>query len=114
MLNNYLFLRHFNNALLIIIIRQSLNLRIIYTNLMKKTLKGLLLLSILSFFNACLAPEDIRLEAPEKTELVQQLYTQRAAELQPFIDKSCEQNYNRMVSKATDSLVNVYLDSLNH
>ena len=46
--------------------------------------------------------------------MVQQVYDQKSAALQPIIDKGCEQNYYRMVSKATDSLVNVYLDSLNH
>ena len=38
---------------------------------------------------------------------------QKATTLKPQLDQGCEQNYYRMVSKATDSLVNVYLDSLN-
>lgn len=81
---------------------------------MKKTLKELLILMSLILLNACLTPDDIRLEEKEKNELIQQLFEGKATELQPRIDRSCEQNYYRMVSKATDSLVNVYLDSLNH
>ncbi len=80
---------------------------------MKKILKGCCLLLVFGLLNACLSPDDIKLDDREKNKMIQQLFTEKATEIQPKIDKSCSHNYNRMVSKATDSLVNVYLDSIN-
>lgn len=80
---------------------------------MKKTLKGFLIILTFGFFTACLAPDNIRLDEKEKKAMVQKKFTEKATTLKPQLDQGCEQNYYRMVSKATDSLVNVYLDSLN-
>jgi hypothetical protein len=106
-------LHYLKNALLLIIIYLNIKLSIIYTNSMRKTLKGFLIILTFAFFTACLAPDTIRLDEKEKRAMVQKIFTEKATTLESKLDQGCEQNYYRMISKATDSLVNVYLDSLN-
>jgi hypothetical protein len=67
----------------------------------------------LSFFifGSCLTPDDIQLDEPEKNTRIKELATEEMQKLKPSLETSCDANFDRLVNRAVDSLVNVYLDS---
>lgn len=64
-----------------------------------------------SFFSGCFTPDDIKLTDAQKTEQIEAMYKVEYENLQLILDKSCNDNFDKYVNRAVDSLVNVYLDS---
>lgn len=71
-----------------------------------------LIMSFTSFLiSGCFTPDDVRLTDKQKLEYIDSIYQDEYKRLQSTIDVSCEQNFEKSVNRAVDSLVNVYLDS---
>lgn len=71
-----------------------------------------LIVSLLStLFSSCFTPDDIRLTEQEKVQYIDSIYQEEYKRLQPKMDKGCEDNFEKLMNRAVDSLVNVYLDS---
>lgn len=80
--------------------------------MIQKIITTCLILSFVSFlFSGCFTPDDIRLTEAQKEQYIDSVYQEKYKTLQPNIDKGCEENFDKLMSRAVDSLVNVYLDS---
>jgi len=62
-------------------------------------------------FGSCLTPDDIQLDEAEKNAKIKELATAEMEKMKPSLDASCDANFDKLVNRAVDSLVNVYLDS---
>jgi hypothetical protein len=62
-------------------------------------------------FGSCLTPDDIQLDETEKNAQIKALATTEMQKLKPILEVGCNNNFDRLVNRAVDSLVNVYLDS---
>lgn len=80
---------------------------------MKRNLSSRILMPTLLLLMAsgCFSPEDIKLTEPQKRAHVDSVYQLEYERLQPILDKSCADNFEKLTNRAVDSLVNVYLDS---
>lgn len=75
------------------------------------TLKRKLVIVLTLFISGCLTPDDIYLEDAEKNARIQKIATDEMKKLQPILDEGCDADFDKLVHRAVDSLVNVYLDS---
>ncbi len=73
--------------------------------------KGLFIGLMMVFWSSCFTPDDIRLDEAAKNKEVQKVFEAEVKKLQPLMNKGCEENFDYLVDKAVDSLVNVYLDA---
>lgn len=62
-------------------------------------------------FGSCLTPDDIQLDEAEKNAKIKALATAEMERIKPSLDAGCDKNFDKLVTRAVDSLVNVYLDS---
>jgi hypothetical protein len=62
-------------------------------------------------WGSCLTPDDIQLDEAEKNAQIKELTTEKMQKLKPSLEVGCEANFDKLVNRAVDSLVNVYLDS---
>lgn len=62
-------------------------------------------------FSGCFTPDDIKLTEAQKKQHIDSIYQLEYKRLQPIMDENCEKNFDKLVNRAVDSLVNVYLDS---
>jgi|AntRauTorckE5430_2_1112549.scaffolds.fasta_scaffold03388_1 hypothetical protein len=60
---------------------------------------------------ACLTPDNIQLDEAEKNAQIQELATVEMKKMKPLLEIGCDENFDKLVDRAVDSLVNVYLDS---
>lgn len=68
---------------------------------------------IISFLGltSCFSPDTIKLDENQKSAHVDSLVQLEYMKLQPAMNESCEKNHDKLVNRAVDSLINVYLDS---
>ncbi|MFK7950295.1 MAG: hypothetical protein AB8G11_22085 [Saprospiraceae bacterium] len=61
--------------------------------------------------SGCFTPDDIKLTEAQKKQYIDSVYQLEYKRLQPIMDENCEDNFDKLVNRAVDSLINVYLDS---
>lgn len=71
----------------------------------------LILAFLVLLIAGCFSPDDIKLTEPQKRAHVDSIYQLEYKRLQPVLDNNCEDNFDKLVNRTVDSLVNVYLDS---
>ena len=74
-------------------------------------MKKILFIALFLFVSACFTPDDIVLNQGEKHAKIEALAKERMKQVKLEIETNCEQNFNRYVARAVDSLVAVHLDS---
>lgn len=80
--------------------------------MIKKSVFTGLIISFLSIsLSSCLTPDNINLTEIEKKAHIDSVFQMEFKKIQPTIDNGCGENYEKLVNRAVDSLVNVYLDS---
>ncbi|MFT5834957.1 MAG: hypothetical protein ACI97N_002601 [Cognaticolwellia sp.] len=62
-------------------------------------------------FGSCLTPDNVKLDDVEKNARIRTLAATEIKKLEPLFEISCDANFDKLVDRAVDSLVNVYLDS---
>lgn len=65
----------------------------------------------ISFLGSCLTPDTIQLDEAEKNAQIKALATEEMEKLKPLLEAGCEANFDKLVNRTVDSLVNAYLDS---
>ena len=67
--------------------------------------------SLIFLLGSCLTPDTIQLDEAEKNAQIKALATEEMQKLKPILEANCEANFDKLVSRTVDSLVNAYLDS---
>lgn len=62
-------------------------------------------------WGSCLTPDDIQLDEKEKNAKIKELATAEMEKIKPSLEAGCDANFDKLVNRAVDSLVNIYLDS---
>lgn len=74
-------------------------------------MKKIFLIIFLFFSSACFTPDEIVLTDEEKHKQIETLAKERMEQAKLQIETYCDENFERLVARAVDSLVAVYLDS---